>query len=180
MRRKFRLSSLVLFLFALTLIPYSLVVGQETGIIRGTVYRDVNANGLCSNEGEARIANIPLELVNDEAQAIVRLSTAADGTFVLNQAALGAWKVTIAPGEGWRITAEQTREVVLVTDGPEVSNVDFCILEVSSSSGGSGGATLPESGAPIAPQLLAAAAIGFALMAAGAGLLLRDRLGRMK
>jgi hypothetical protein len=173
MKRKPWLLIVALFLFTITAVQFPLWAQETTGIIRGTVYRDINANGVCVDEGEPRVAGIPVELVDDATRTIVRLQTGADGTYMLPQATLGRWQVTVAPGTGWRVTSQQTHEVILATDTPEATEFDFCIVEVTASSGGSGGTTLPESGAPVAPELLIAAAAGFALMAAGAGLLLR-------
>jgi hypothetical protein len=175
MKRKMWLAILALFLFTITAVQFPLLAQEARGIIRGTVYRDINANGVCVDEGEPRVAGIPVELVDDATRTIVRLQTGADGTYILPQATLGRWQVTVAPGTGWRVTSQQTREVVLATDAPEASEFDFCIVEVTASSGGSVGTTLPESGAPVAPGLLGTAAVGFALMAAGISLLLRDR-----
>jgi len=175
MKRKMWLSVLALFLFTLSAVYYPLLAQETTGSIRGTVFRDVNSNSVCTDEGEPAVAGIPVELVDDATRTIVRLQTGADGTYILSQAAMGRWQVTVAPGTGWRVTSQQTREIVLTTDAPEAAVVNFCIVEVTESTGGSGGTTLPESGAPVAPGLLGIAAAGFALMAVGIGLLLRGR-----
>ena len=174
MNRKMLLVVNLLILF-LPAVYIPLMAQETTGSIRGTVFRDINENGQCTNEGEPRIAGIPVELVDDATRTIVRLQTGADGTFILSQAALGRWQVTVVPGTGWRVTSPQTREAILTSESPDATNIDFCIVEISSPPGGSGGTTLPESGAPIAPELLAAAALGFALMAAGAALLIHGR-----
>ena len=148
---------------------------EEVGSISGTVFRDINANGACVNEGEPRVAaNIPIELVQDDIGEIDAITTAADGTYTFPTDDLGLWRVTVVPGQGWRVTSQQTLEVVLTDDNPDPINIDFCIIEIDQPAGG-GGTTLPESGAPIAPTLLVAAAIGFLLIAAGALLLLFNR-----
>lgn len=174
MKKVFLLVASTLLLFV---IPIASFAQDQTGSISGTVYRDINANGLCVNEGEPRVAaNIPLELVSDDAGELIRITSAADGTFSYSTDALGLWRVTVAPGTGWRVTSQQTLEVVLSTDNPHVSNVDFCIIEVEQSPGG-GGTTLPESGIAVAPPLLFSAVIGFVFIAAGTILLL---LGKSK
>ena len=179
MKRKMWLLAVALFLFTLSAFHFPLLGQETTGTIRGTVYNDINVNAVCVNEGEAAVAGIPIELVDDETGTIVRLQTGADGTYILSQASIGIWRVTVVPGTGWRVTAEQTREVVLTTDAPEATSVDFCIANVNDTSGGSqGGTTLPESGAPVAPGLLLIAAVGCAFMAAGILLLLHGRTTR--
>ena len=177
MRKTFLLIPIIVLLFVAALtIPYLTHAQDQTGSISGTVYRDINANGVCVNEGEPRVAaNIPLELVADDEDEMVRITTAIDGSYVYSTDARGLWRVTVVPGQGWRVTSQQTLEIVLSDDGSEVINVDFCIIEMDQSSGG-GGTTLPESGAPVAPILLFAATIGFVLIAAGAILLLFNRL----
>lgn len=176
MKRKPWLLILALFLWALMAVHFPLLAQEVTGSIRGTVFRDSNDNTVCADEGESALAGIPIELVDDETGTIVRLQTGADGTYILSQASLGDWRVSVTPGTGWRITSQQTREVVLTADTPEATGIDFCIVEVTDSSGDSDqGTTLPESGAPVAPALLIAAALGFAMMAAGIGILLHGR-----
>jgi len=175
MRKIFWTTSITIFLYAIMSILHAAQAQEQKGIIIGTVYRDINANGVCVNEGEPRVAaNIPMELVSDDVGELVRITTAADGSYAYNTDALGLWRVTVVPGAGWRVTSQQTQEVVLNIDNLDVTNIDFCIIEVEQSSGG--GTTLPESGAPVAPALLMASTIGFILIAAGAGLLLFNRL----
>ena len=158
------------------LVPHATHAQDGTGTISGTVYRDVNANGVCANEGEPRVAaNIPLELVEDDVGELVRITTAADGTYTYATDALGLWRVTVVPGQNWRVTSQQTLEVVLTVDNLNVTNIDFCIIEVEQSSG-DGGTTLPESGATVDPSLLLAATFGFILISAGASLHLFNRL----
>ena len=176
MQKIFWTTSITVFLFAIILVPHATHAQDQTGTFSGTVYRDINANGVCVNEGEPRVAaNIPMELVADDEGELVRITTAADGTYAYSTDALGLWRVTVVPGSGWRVTSQQTLEVVLTTDSLNAHNIDFCIIEVEQSSGG-GGTTLPESGAAVAPTLLMAGTIGFVLIAAGAGLLLFNQL----
>ncbi len=168
--------SIYLIIALLLVLPSTSFAQDQSGVIRGRIYRDLNANGLCVNEGEPRVAaNIPLELVSDDANELTRITSAADGTYSYTTDALGLWRVTVVPGQGWRITSQQTREVVLSTDNPEQSNIDFCIVEISQSSGG-GGTTLPESGIAISPPLLILAATGFSFIAVGATILLIGKL----
>lgn len=174
MRKIFWIVSVPILLLSVLSVPYAIQAQDQSGSISGTVFRDVNDNGVCTGEGEPPVAaNTPLELVQDDEGEIVRISTAADGTYAFSTNTLGLWRVTVAPGTGWRVTSQQTHEVVLTDDTPNVSNIDFCIIQVNLTPPGGGG--LPESGAPLAPALLGAASMGFILMAAGAGLLLFNR-----
>ena len=179
MQKIFWTTSITVFLYAIMLVPHATHAQDQTVTISGTVYRDINANGVCVIEGEPRVAaNIPMEFVADDVGELVRITTAADGTYAYSTDALGLWRVTVVPGESWRVTSQQTLEVVLTADNPNVRNIDFCIIEVEQSSGG-GGTTLPESGAPVAPTQLMAATIGFVLIAAGAGLLLLNQFQKV-
>ncbi|UCC54474.1 MAG: hypothetical protein JSV68_11000 [Anaerolineaceae bacterium] len=175
MKRKKCLVTVALFLFALATVQLPLLAQDNTGSIRGMVYRDINNNGTCATEGEPSVAGIPVELVDDTTRTIVRLQTGADGSYILSEAALGGWQVTVVPGTGWRVTSQQTQAVILTPEVRDVTDIHFCIVEISSPPGGT---TLPESGAPIAPGLLMAAALGVALIAAGAGLILHGRTAR--
>lgn len=170
-----------MFSIAVTLLTFAMLTHAQDleGSISGTVYRDINANGICADEGEPRVAaNIPLELVNDDNGELFRTNTEADGTYFTSTATFGLWRVTVIPGQGWRITSQQTLEVVLTEDNPDANAVDFCIIEIEQSPGDTE-ATLPESGTSLAPALIIAAAFGFILMAAGAVILLFGRLGKV-
>mgnify|MGYP000184238520 CR=1 FL=1 len=173
MKRRVWSITIIFLMLLFVVLTYPTLAQDQTGSIRGTVYRDINLNGLCSDEGEVRLGDIPIEIVNDDTDEIIRQITAPDGTYVHTSAELGLWLVTVVPGTGWRVTSQQSIEVLLSEDQPDAAGVDFCIIEIESSNGG--GVTLPESGAPIAPQLLIAAAAGLALMAFGAGMLLRGK-----
>jgi len=164
-----------IFVLLLMAIPLVALAQDQPGSISGAVFRDINANGICVNEGEPRVAaNIPLELVSDDAGELIRITSNADGTYSYATDAQGLWRVTVVPGQGWRVTSQQTLEVVLSSDNPDTDGINFCIIEVQQTGGG-GGTTLPESGVAIAPHLLLAAAFGFLFIAAGAVLLIIGR-----
>jgi hypothetical protein len=114
-------------------------------------------------------------LVSDDANQLTRITSVADGTYSYTTDALGLWRVTVIPGQGWRVTSQQTQEVVLSIDNAEASNIDFCIVEVSQPPGG-GDTTLPESGIAVSPPLLVLASIGLLFMATGATLLLIGKI----
>ncbi len=175
MKKAFWIVLTISFLF---LIPITVQAQDQSGSISGTVYRDLNLNGLCASEDEPKVAaNIPLELVSDDAGELIRISSAADGTHAFTTDTLGLWSVTILPGQGWRVTSQQTLEVVLSIDNPDATNIDFCIIEIDQTGGG-GGTTLPESGFIVSTPLLLAAAIGFILVTIGTIMLLVGRLTR--
>ena len=174
MRQFFWIITAVIFLIAVLLVPYATHAQDQAGSISGTVYRDINANGVCTGEGEPRVAaNIPMELVEDDVGELVRISTAADGSYAHNTTRLGLWRVTVVPGVDWRVTSQQTLDVVLSVDNPNAADIDFCIIEVEPPP--NGGGTLPGSGVAVAPALIMAASFGFILIAAGATLILISR-----
>ncbi|MDX1418064.1 MAG: SdrD B-like domain-containing protein [Candidatus Promineifilaceae bacterium] len=175
MNRKIQVIIRMLLLLSPILIVFPIQAQTQTGSIRGTVYRDINENGICSTEGEARVGDIAVELVNDDTPELQRTLTAPDGTYLLANASLGLWRVTVVPGTGWRISSAQTREVTLTADQPDAIEVDFCIVQLEDPN--NGGTTLPESGAFIAPPLVLIAIAGLLLMTIGAGL---AWLGHMK
>ena len=133
MNKKMGLLAVIFFVISLVTFSNPTLAQDETGSIQGAVYRDVNLNGLCSNEGEARVGNIPIEIINDDTEEFVRIVTAPDGTYVYNNVELGLWRVTVVPGTGWRFTSQQTREIELTEDLPDAFDVDFCIVEIEDS-----------------------------------------------
>ena len=155
-----------------------------SGSISGVVYRDVNANGICTDEDEPGVSGIPLQFVFREDESIANLTSGSEGYFELMAAGDGTWQVTVNPGSGWRVTSQQTRQVLVMEDEPDVEEIDFCIVQVSVSGGaggtggeGGGGSqpVLPESGAPFSPSLIVATGLGMLFLAAGAVLFVHSR-----
>ncbi len=176
MRKIIGILSISVTLLAISSIPFLAHAQDQQGSINGTVYRDINENGNCTGEAEPVVsANIPLELVQDDIGQLIRITTAADGTYFYSTDTLGLWRVTIVPGQGWRVTSQQTLEIVLTEDNPDANAVDFCIVEIEQPTN-EDVTTLPESGAPVSPSLILAAAFGFILMATGAAFLLFGRI----
>jgi hypothetical protein len=157
------------------------------GAILGTVYNDQNADGVCVGTGEPGLPGMVVEFVNQEAAIQTALQTNENGSYGYTSAGFGTWIVTVKPAQGWRSTAQPTRQIALTSTQPVAAGVDFCITQDASTStpaapsatavpGGSGGAvTLPESGAPIAPTLLITAVLGIGLLALGAGIYFYSR-----
>lgn len=141
------------------------------GSIRGRVYLDVDANGFCVGTTEPALAGIPVQFVSADGQTTVDLQSGSDGSFGLASAGLGTWQVTAKPGTGYRVTSQQTRTVTITEQQPVATGADFCVAQVTTSTGGTGGVVvLPESGATVAPGLIWAVAVGLVLLV-GAALL---------
>jgi hypothetical protein len=169
---------------------------DDTGAISGTVFRDINGNGQCTNEDEPTVSGIALQLVNRDDNTIVNLTSGAGGFYELVNASLGTWQVTVNPGAGWRVTSPQTRQVLISENEPDVEEVDFCIVQdtaatatttatatpapPSTSTPTPSQPVLPESGAPVAPGLLLAGGAGLLFLFAGAILFAYTRRGEDK
>lgn len=168
MRKRMWLTILLVLL--LLVIGVTAVQAQTVkGAIRGTVYNDTNADGVCG-DGDPILASIPIDFAPDGGQTI-SLITGADGTYGLASVTLATWRVTVKPPAGWVATSQSTIVVVLSTEQPVAENVNFCLA----STGSVPPATLPESGASVPPMLLITAALGVALLLAGTGLIVRDQ-----
>jgi hypothetical protein len=159
----------------LILVLAGVAQAQSSGTVRGTIYQDLNADGVCVGTGDPVLAGVPIELVTADGQTTVNLESGSDGTFGMVAAGFGTWNVTAIPGEGFSVTGQQTRSVTIGSSEPEVTGADFCVAQVTTSSGGTA-TVLPESGAGLSSSLLAATAVGLAFIMIGAGLELRRRL----
>jgi hypothetical protein len=166
---------------------------ENSGSISGVVYRDVNANGICTNENEVGEAGIPIQLVNRDDNSTVNLTSGSGGSYELSGAAEGNWQVTVNPGSAWRVTSQQTRQVVITADEPDVEEVDFCIVQVSASTATATAVptvtpgptpipaptpvqpVLPESGAPLSAPLMLAFGLGLLFLITGAALFVHAR-----
>ena len=166
-----RLWLTVLLVVLLLVIGATAVHAQEVkGAIRGTVYHDTNADGVCS-DGDPTLASIPIDFAPDGGQTI-SLITGADGTYGLASVTLATWRVTVKPPSGWVATSQSTIVVVLSTEQSVAENVNFCLAQ--STTGTTPPPTLPESGASAPPIILIAATLGIVLLVAGTGLIVRD------
>jgi hypothetical protein len=163
----------VLLVVLLLALGVTAVQAQTTvkGAIRGTIYHDTNADGVCG-DGDPTLASIPIDFAPDGGQTI-SLITGADGTYGLASVTLATWRVTAKPPEGWVTSSQATITVVLSTEQPVAENANFCLAQTTT--GTTPPPTLPESGASVPPVLLMAAALGVALLIAGTGLIVRDQ-----
>lgn len=190
MRNRVLIFSVVIILLLLITGTVAAFAQTSGGAILGSVYNDLDANGVCVGTGEPGLPGIVVEFANTEAAIQTALQTNENGSYGYTAAGFGTWNVTVRTPDGWRSTAQQTRQVVLTSTQPVAAGLDFCITQGSDTgdSGGSDGSdgsdgsgdtngavTLPESGAPVAPALLIAMVIGLGLLVVGAGLLVYSR-----
>lgn len=146
---------------------------EVRGSIRGTVYEDRNADGVCVGAGEPALAGINIQFVSDDGGSTVHLQSGPDGSYGLVAVGLGTWTVTAVPLTGFSVSSTNPQVVVLSAEQLDTTGVDFCIIKGSGS--GDGSVVLPESGASIAPPILIAAITGISLVAAGAAIEIRRR-----
>lgn len=142
---------------------------EARGSIRGTVYQDLNGDGICVNTGEPILAGVPIQFVSGD--TTVYLQSGDNGTYGLVAAGLGNWTVTAQPGTGWVVTSKNPLQAFLNADQQVILGVNFCVASSSTPIK----IVLPESGSGVAPTLIAALLIGAGFIAAGAGLELRRR-----
>jgi hypothetical protein len=151
--------------------PPTEIEGQTSrGSIRGTVYNDQNADGICSTE--PALAGVPIKFVSSRGDTSVYLQSGANGTYGLVAAGLGTWTVTAEPGAGMIVTSKNPLQAFIDQGSNLVLGVDFCVAKGSasgSSGSGTGSVILPTAGAAVAPSLVVAGLSGIGLILAGAG-----------
>ena len=140
------------------------------GVIRGIIFQDLNADGICGG-GDPAMASVQIDFTPDGGPTLSMPST-SDGTYGLASIELGTWYVTARPPNGWVTTSQPTIQVILTSERNTAENVNFCLAQ--SGSGGDGSTTLPESGAPAPPLLLVTVALGIVALLGGMGLVLWD------
>jgi hypothetical protein len=163
---------------------------NEAGTISGTVYRTENPNSTCTETGLPGEGNIPLQFVNRNNNTTINQRTNSDGSYEFNAASEGTWQVTVNPGAGWRVLSLQTQQVVIDEDNQDYEEINFCIIRVPTPTPTATSQTtptppistptpippvLPGSGAPAAPTLVLAAAMGILFLLAGGGLFIYSR-----
>lgn len=179
MRRRILICLLVVLMLVLILPGAAALAQTSGGSIRGSVYHDQDANGVCVGTGEPGQPGVPVEFAIQDGQLILELETGVDGSYGLVAVGLGRYLVSAKPGTGWQVTSQQVLDVTLTAEQPVATGVDFCIAQVPDTGGTPPPppppATLPESGASVSPNLIIATAIGAFLLAMGSALLLRSR-----
>lgn len=171
----------------LLVVILSLVAGSayaQSGSIRGTVYEDTNADGMCVGTGEPTVQGVPIDILSPGGQNDLVLESGEDGTYGMVAAGLGTWTVGIDQASGWVVTSNNYIEIFLNEEQPGVEGVDFCVVRPGTATPQANTPTptstplpgttppavvLPETGAPAAPLLLAALAVGAGFILAGLG-----------
>jgi hypothetical protein len=159
----------LLLVVVMLLVGVTAALAQENGAIRGTIYQDGNADGVCGT-GDKTISGVPVKFTHSGGYNVT-LTSGADGTYGLAGVTVGSWTVQVQPLTGWRATSENPLAVNLTAGVSSVGGVNFCLAQGSSSTP----TALPASGAGVPPTLLVTAAAGVLLLVAGLGLIFRER-----
>lgn len=176
MNKKIWITVVVVLLLA---VGATAVQAQSNGAIRGTLYNDTNADGVCG-AGDPTISGVPVEFTHSGGHTIT-LTSGTDGTYGLAGVSIGTWSVTVKPLQGWSVTSQAPIAVTLTDANPVVNGVNFCLARVTATQPIAPTptpvppATLPESGSTTPPTLWLAAIAGGVLLIAGLALVIRDR-----
>lgn len=155
--------------------------------IRGSVYIDVNSDGVCVNsgvDGEVPVQYINIDFINSAGEKLVTLQSGENGTYGLVSAGDSYWEVVADPDNTWVVTSQNPLYVPIGDDTPVQTGVDFCVQKVDTYVPPttlpivSPPVLLPEAGA--AQQsgniaLMLAAITGMGLVLLGTGLKMRER-----
>ena len=157
--------------------------------IRGSVYIDVNSDGVCVNSGvagEGPVQFINIDFTSSAGEKLVTLQSGENGTYGLVGAGDSYWEVKADPDNTWVVTSQNPLYVPIGDDNPVQTDVNFCVQKVDTYVPPttnppvtySTSTLLPEAGA--AQQsgnaaLLLVAITGMGLILLGAGLKVRER-----
>jgi hypothetical protein len=142
------------------------------GSIRGTVRLDRNGDGRCADEPV--LADIPIRFVSDNGATTLFLRSGENGTYGLVAAGYGTWQVSADPPAPYVVTSQKTINAFLGANQKLALGVDFCVADIANVRA-QAPVILPQSGAPVAPPLAAAALTGLTLLLSGLALEWRRR-----
>ena len=94
------------FLLVVLLLAVGVSVAQaqaSNGAIRGTLYNDTNADGVCG-QGDPTVSGVPINFTHSGGHTIT-LTSGTDGTYGLAGVSLGTWSVAAQPLQGWTTTS---------------------------------------------------------------------------
>jgi hypothetical protein len=134
------------------------------GSIRGTVRLDRNGDGRCADEPV--LADIPIRFVSDNGATTLFLRSGENGTYGLVAAGYGTWQVSADPPAPYVVTSQKTINAFLGANQKLALGVDFCVADIANVRA-QAPVILPQSGAPVAPPLAAAALTGLTLLLSG-------------
>lgn len=100
---------------------YSAQTEPDTGSLSGTVFDDVNENGI-QDAGEAGLGGLDVELVDSEAMAS-SATTDAEGHYAFADVTVGSYTVNGPTVEGWTATTATSVSSEVLADA--TTNVDF-------------------------------------------------------
>lgn len=98
----------------------------QRGSIRGTVYQDIDGNGICGGN-DTRLSGVNLEFTSADGSENVMLVSGSNGTYGLVGAGLGEWSVRASTPNG-RVTSTNPRSVTISSLLPVKVGVNFCVL----------------------------------------------------
>lgn len=157
--------------------------------IRGSVYIDLNSDGICVNsgvEGEVAVGNINIDFTSSAGEKLATLQSGDNGTYGFADVGDSYWEVKVDPDNTWVVTSQNPLFVPISNDTPVQTGVDFCVQKadtynrppVDEAGSGAGAVLLPEAGSAQpegSTALLFVAISGMGLILLGAGLKLRER-----
>ena len=155
--------------------------------IRGSVYIDVNSDGVCVNSGVAGEVPVPfinIDFISSAGEKLVTLQSGENGTYGMVNAGDSYWQVVADPDNTWVVTSQNPLYVPIGDDTPVQIGVDFCVQKVDTYVPPttlpivSPPVLLPEAGAAAQSGnmgLLLVAITGMGLVLIGAGLKVRER-----
>jgi len=172
-------------LFTILVVVLLLAIGvtaaqaqESNGAIRGTLFNDTNADGVCG-VGDPTISGVPVSFTHSGGHTIT-LTSGNDGTYGLAGVSLGTWSVAAQPLSGWRTTSLSPIVVTLTTSNSAAAGVNFCLAQTTTTTTPATPTpvpptTLPESGAGFPPAFLLVLVAGAVLLFGGLVLIARDR-----
>lgn len=155
-------------LIILLLVPAIASAQATSGSIKGTVYLDANADGFCVGTGDVGLKGVPLKFVSGD--TTIFLESGDDGTFGLVAAGFSTWEVAAEPTAEYVVTSENPKYATINQANPTAEGVNFCVAKV-----GTVPPVLPQSGATIAPIMIAALLVGAGFLIAGISIEYRRR-----
>ena len=119
----------LMFVFLILFVSTAFVSADLSGrgSIRGTIYQDLDGNGVCGG-GDTLVGNFGLQFMTADGAVTLNLISGSDGTYGLVGAGLGEWIVTaVPPTSSWIVTSANPVTVITSDEDPIATNINFCV-----------------------------------------------------